>query len=284
MALKAVLDNIDDLDEVLKGEYTEKEGKFYLEIAEINAHPQVIALKNAHERQKQINAEAKTKITELEGKVAALPVDFSVDEWNRLLALDDGETDPAKRKAKQDERLTQLRTTYEQQINALKEKYNTDIAAKDAVIDGERSLRARDSADLALDKAMDKANIDPKFRTAVRALHKSSIKHQIEDDGAVRVYFESDLGEVDPEQFLNSWSQSDDGKIFVSVATGPAGQGGKGGGSGIANNPFTPQFWNKTEQARLRSDPAKGERYAKAAGFKDFDEGLRTTRAREADK
>jgi hypothetical protein len=277
MALKAVLESIEDLDEVLKGEYTEKDGKFYLDISEINAHPQVVALKNAHERQKTDNAGLKTKITELESKVSALPADFTVDEWNRLLALDDGD-DPTKKKAKADERLSQLRSTYESQITALKEKYATDIAAKDGIIGTERTLRAQDKADLALDKAMDKANIDPKFRTAVRAMHKTAIKHSIEDDGTVRVFFESDLGEVEPETFLNSWSQSDDGKIFVTIPTGPSGSQTKGN-SGITNNPFSAQFWNKTEQAALRNDPVKGERYARAAGFASLQNGLAATKA-----
>lgn len=278
MALKAVLESIDDLDEVLKGEYTEQNGKFYLDIAEIDAHPKVVALKNAHERQKTDNAGLKTKITELETKFKDVPDDWSVDEWNRLVALDDGETDPAKRKIKADERLTQLRTTFEQQISALKSKYDKDIGEKDAIINTERGLRAQDKADLALDKAMDKANIDPKFRSAVRALHKSGIKHAIDDDGSVRVFFESDLGEIEPENFINNWAQSDDGKVFVSIATGPSGQQ-VNGNKGITNNPFTAQFWNKTEQAALRNDPTKGERYARAAGFASLQTALAATKA-----
>lgn len=284
MALKAVLESIDELDEVLKGEYTEKDGKWYLDVTEINAHPQVVALKNAHERQKTDNASLKSKVAELETKVSTIPVDFSIDEWNRLLALDDIDpNDPNskdKKKAKADERLAQLRTTFEQQITALKAKYDKDIGEKDATIASERGLRAQDKADLALDKAMDKANIDPKFRSAVRALHKSGIKHAIEDDGSIRVYFESDLGEVEPETFINNWAQGDDGKVFVSVPTGPVGQGGnKSGGNNVANNPFSAQSWNKTEQARLRNDPVKGERLAKAAGFADLQSGLMATKA-----
>lgn len=277
MALKAVLESIDDLDEVLKGEYTEQNGKFYLDIAEIDAHPKVVALKNAHERQKTDNAGLKTKITEIETKFKDVPEGWSIDEWNRLLSLDDGETDPAKKKVKADERLSQLRTTFEQQISALKTKYDKDIGEKDVIINGERTLRAQDKADLALDKAMDKANIDPKFRPAVRALHKNAIKNAIDDDGTVRVFFESDLGEVEPETFINNWSQSEDGKIYVSVATGVTGQQANGG-RGITNNPFSAQFWNKTEQAALRSDPVKGERYARAAGFASLQTALGATK------
>lgn len=281
MALKAVLESIDDLDETLKAEYTEREGKFYLDIVDVDNHPKVVALKNAHERQKKDNGELKTKVTDLETKFKDVPDDFSIDEWSRLQALDGIDpNDPnakEKRKQKADEQLTQLRTTYEQQISALKSKYDKDIADKDAVIDNERSLRARDKSEVELSKALDKANIDPKFRNAVRALHAGSVKHAVEEDGTVRVFFESDLGEVEPATYIESWAQTDEGKPFVSIATGPAGKQA-GDGRSITNNPFSPEHWNKTQQAALRTDLAKGERYARAAGFADFTKGLAATK------
>lgn len=46
-----------------------------------------------------------------------------------------------------------------------------------------------------------------------------------------------------------------------------AGSSGGSGGSNFANNPFTAEHWNMTEQGRmLRADPSKAERAAKAAG------------------
>jgi hypothetical protein len=285
MALKAVLESIDDLDEVLKAEYTEKDGKFYLDVADVDSHPKVVALKNAHERQKQENTTLKAQVTTLETKFKDVPDDFSVDEYNRLLALADIDpNDPdAKKKLKNatDERLTQLRTNYEQQIANLKAKYDKDMAEKDVVVTTERGLRARDKAEVELAKAMDESFIDPKFKDAVRALHSAGVKHAVDDDGNVRVYFETDLGEVSPTDYLKSWSETERGKPFVAIPVGVKGNGG-GSDRAIANNPFTAQFWNKTEQARLRNDPQKAERYARAAGFADVNKGLAATHAVDA--
>lgn len=284
MALKAVLDNIDDLDDVIKSEYTEKDGKFYLDVSDVDSHPKVVALKNAHERTKTEKNELKVKLDGLESKFKDVPDDFSIDEYNRLLSLADIDpNDPNAKKLlkdKADERLTQLRTNYEQQIANLKAKYDKDVGEKDALIAGERGLRAKDKAEVELAKAMDDVFIDPKFKDAVRALHSSGVKHAVEDDGTIRVYFETDLGEVSASDYLKSWSETDRGKPFVAVPVGVAGNGKNGGNDrSIANNPFTSQFWNKTEQAKLRSDPIKGERYAKAAGFADLNKALVATHA-----
>lgn len=278
MALKAVLESIDDLDEAVKAEYTERDGKFYLDVADIDNHPKVVALKNAHERTKTEKNELKTKLGEVEARVKDLPEEFSIEEWDRLKSLDDTDpNDPTKRKAKADERLSQLRSTYEQQIAALKVKYDKDIGERDATLESERALRARDKAEVELTKAMDEACIDPKFRDAVRALHATSVKHRIEDDGSVAVFFETDLGEVDPANYMKSWSESDRGKPFVAIPSGPSGkQTGNERGGGI--NPFAAPHWNKTEQARLRTDPQKGERLARAAGFASLQAGLAATK------
>lgn len=283
MALKAVLDSVDGLDETLKAEYQEKDGKFYLNIESIDSHPQVVALKNAHERTKAEKTELKKSLDTLQNKVKDVPENFSIDEWNRLLTLDGidpNDPDAAKkRKEKADEALTNMRRQYETQIENLKTKYNTDIATKDAETQKERELRAADRIELDIDKAMDKSNIDPRFRPAVRALHRSSVKHSIEEDGTIRTFFETNLGEVDPEKFLESWVNTDDGKIYVTVPTGPGGrQSDNRNSGGSGENPFLASSWNKTKQAGLRSDTARGTRLAQAAGFPDLETALRATR------
>lgn len=284
MALKAILDNLDSVDEALRGEYTEKDGKFYLQVEGIAAHPDVTALKSALDRVRTEKTELKTKYDALEAKSKEIPEEFTLDRWHELLALDDVDpNDPEakkKRKEKEDERLGQMKRNFEQQITNLKAKYDTDIALKDTLIDSERTLRAKDQKELALDKAMDKTNVDPKFREAVKALHRDNIKHSVEDDGSIRIYVQTDLGEVEPASFLDSWANTDGGKPFIATPTGPMGKGGNDKTGTFANNPFAANSWNKTQQAHLReSDAAKAERMAKAAGFADLQAGISSTRA-----
>ena len=51
---------------------------------------------------------------------------------------------------------------------------------------------------------------------------------------------------------------------------------GNGAGRPSTQNPFTKQFWNKTQQGQLLvADRVKAERLAKAAGFKSLDEASR---------
>lgn len=288
MALKAVIDSIDDLDEVLRNEYTEKDGKFYLSVENIDNHPQVVALKNAHERTKTEKTQLKTQLDTITAKYKDVPEEFTADEWHRLLALDGIDpNDPdarKKRKDKADEALTNLRKQYETQIANLNTKYATDIEAEKAKTEGERTLRAKDRADLELDKAMDKANIAPAFRPAVRALHRDQLKHEVGEEGDIRVFVPTNLGEVDPATFMQNWAQSDDGKIYVNLPAGPAAKGPGGGVQNTAGNPFASQSWNKTQQAALRNDMAKGERLARAAGFADFATALKATKPLEQQK
>ncbi|WP_332719257.1 hypothetical protein [Pelagibacterium mangrovi] len=50
MALKTILDTLDDVPEVLHAEYKEVDGKFVLDLEGIDAYPTVVNLKTAHER------------------------------------------------------------------------------------------------------------------------------------------------------------------------------------------------------------------------------------------
>lgn len=98
MSLKAVVSSLDDVPAEAHHLYVEKDGKFVLNLDDIDAHPAVSALKNAHERTKQSRADLAKQIDELKGKI---PDDFDPEEWKRLKdreagidLLDDIDTDP----------------------------------------------------------------------------------------------------------------------------------------------------------------------------------------------
>lgn len=210
-----------------------------------------------------------------------MPANFSQEEWDRLLALDGIDpNDPQakeKRKQQQDERLAAQRNQYEQQINNLKTTHTTEIATLRTENDGLRSARAKDKAEIELDAAMDSANIDPKFRKAVKSMFINNLKHEYDGEN-ISIFAETDLGPADVSSYIDTWSKSNEGQAFVRIPTGPDPKGGNGG-TGSGNNPFLAANWNKTEQAALRSNPSQMNRLAQAAGFTDGNHGLGATKA-----
>lgn len=64
MALKAVVDSTDGMSDDVKAEYTEREGKFYLNVEDIDSHPDVLGLKSKKEelltKQKELKEKLKT--------------------------------------------------------------------------------------------------------------------------------------------------------------------------------------------------------------------------------
>lgn len=285
--LKAVVENLDDVEEGLRQFYEEKSGKFYLKVEGVNALPAVAAMKTAMDRKETERNAAKQELAALKEKIGGdLPEDWSVDEWLRLKGLEDDidPTDPKareKKKAKDDERLATLKQNYESQIANLKAKAKEDNDTKDAIIADLNKARANDKAEVELEKAMDKANIDPRFRPAVRALHKDTIASEIEegDDKNIRLFVKTDLGEASVSDYIASWSQTDDGKIYVSQASGPSPNGVRQPNQPGGINPFLKAHWNKSQQAALRNDAAKLDRLAKAAGFKTGTDALAATHA-----
>jgi len=283
VGLKAVIDNLDSVEEGMHAAYIEKDGKFFLDIKtdDLKDHPATQPLRNALERVRGEKTALQTKLDEANTRLKDVPEDFDIEEYHRLLELDDIDPkDKDKSKEKRDERLQSQRQQFEQRIATMKKEHEEALATRDADLERERTERASEHAERQLDAALDKASIDPKFKRAVRAMHKDTVRSRREDDGSITAYIETDLGETDVDSFVENWSKSDEGKTFVIVPSGPSANGGgtqrRGAGG---ENPFSKNHWNKTKQAAYRMDVPNGERLAKAAGFASLDEGMRATRA-----
>lgn len=290
MAVKAILDSIDDLDPVLQAEYSKKTiaGKevYVLDVEGVQTHPDVTGLKNALDKQKNDNKTLKAEKTALEEKLKDLPEEFTIDEWHRLQALDIDENDPegkAKKKAKEDERLVSQRKNYEQQINGLKQQLESLKADSEKTIAEERAARAKDRADTQLTEALTKAGVRPALMKAAKALHGSSIKHEIED-GELRIFVQTDMGETDIAAYIDSWSKSDEGKEMLEQPKGGGADGKQRTMPGAGDaNPFAANTWNKTAQAQLiQKDAARAERLAKSAGFATLEVAKKALRANTA--
>jgi DNA-binding transcriptional MerR regulator len=285
VGLKTVTDSLDSVEEHLQSLYVEKDGKFYLDMKtdDLKDHPATQPLRNALERVRKEKGDLQTKLDEASTRLKDVPEDFSLEEYERLLALDDADHDDPKSKEKskekRDERLASQRQQYEQRIANLTKDFETKLAERDAELEKERGSRATEHASRQLDEALDKAGIDPKFKRAVSAMHKDSVRSRVEEDGSISAFIETDLGESDVRSFIENWSKSDEGKTFLIAPDGPDARGNNNQRRGpTGENPFSKNHWNKTKQATFRTDVAAGERLAKAAGFTSLEAGLKATR------
>lgn len=222
MALKSTLQSLDGVEDALKAHYTEKDGVFVLDVDGIDQHPELTSLKNAYERQKQDNTTLRQ-----ERDTAR----------NELTNATKGKPDEAA--------LAAERQGYETRIADLEGKLsaaNTKLSGM--TIDGE------------LKSALADAGItNPAFIKAATAMLRGQIK--IEGDKAVG---ESAMGPKPLAEFVKGWAAGEDGKAFVTPATG-------GGATGSDKGTPKP-FKEMTEAERVtlhRTNPAEYQRL-RAAG------------------
>lgn len=257
MALKTILDSLDDMPEALHGEYKEVDGKFVLDIEGIDAHPAVVNLKTAHERQKQATRTAQADLATIKARVEGLPDDFDADAYEALKATAEG-----KAPAKTDDQVAQVRAQ-------LEKKHATELLKKDERIATLEGAVSRATIDDGLSKALDDAGIDPAFKPGAMALLKSkgSLK-LVEEDGAFKAQVETDMGPMPLAGYVKDWSGSDEGKIYVKKPTGGDAPGGSG--QKFTDNPWDSSNGKKPnltrQQQMISENAAKARQMAQAAG------------------
>jgi hypothetical protein len=258
MALKTILDKLDDVPEALKGEYKEIDGKFVLDLDGIDIHPAVVNLKTAHERTKQKLKTTTTEIETLKARVEGLPDDFDADAYEVLKSTAEG-----KAPAKTDEQVAQIR-------QQLERKHQGELAKKDERINALTGAVTKATIDDGLSKALDEAGVDPAFKPGAMALLKAkgAVK-LVEEDGLFKAQVETDMGPMPLASYVKDWSGSDEGKIYVKKPTGGDAKGGDG--QKFADNPFDPKNPNKTKQQELIvANDAKARQMAQAVGITPY--------------
>lgn len=277
MALKAILDSLDGIEESLHSLYAEKDGKFVLQLEGVDAHPAVVALKNGHTNSKRERDEARAELRTLKEKYGSLPDDFDADEYTRLKSEEEARlADPENKdlQSKINAATTAVKTQLEAKLDRQKRDADAKIAEKDAEIAKRDSEIRRRVVTDGLRTALTEANVKPGLITGAVAMFDRDVEVVLEDDQYV-ARMKSDLGGDEVAKFIGNWAQTDAAKDFIATATGPDVQGNnrRGGGGDSASNPFGKAGWNKTAQAALiRDNRAKAEQMAKAAGFKSLDQ------------
>lgn len=187
MALKALLDSLDGVDDAIKPFYAEREGKYVLSVEGVDDHPDVANLRNAYARTKEDKEKAKTEAATLKAQITE---------------LQKGAPDTAATQAK----IAQL----QEQLDAANAKAGEWQQKFTGV-----------TRDQALASSLQSAGItNPTFLKAAQAMLSGMVK--LGEDGTA--YVETGMGPKVLGDFVKGWAASD-GKDFVTPAKG-GGAGG----------------------------------------------------------
>ncbi len=238
MALKSVLDSLDDVPEALKEHYKANEdGKFILQVEGSDSLPDVANLKNAYTRVKDDRDAIKTERDTLKTKVETFPSDFDQQKWD----------DAKAGKKVDDTALVELRKELEAERDT--EKTRADQAeAKLSNFGTERDL----------DGALLEAGVtDAALVKGARAILAGSVKTS--DEG--KAYVDTDMGPVPLGEHVKRWAAGE-GKAFVTPAKG-------GGQQGKDDNKTGSKKWSEMtsgEKTRLHQEnPEEYKRVKEAA-------------------
>ncbi len=264
MALRTLLESLDDVPEELRKEYVEQDVKtsdgktvkrFVLQLDNVDAHPLVRNRKTAHDATKREKTTLKEQLDSVTSRLEGLPEDFSAEVYADLKRRAEG-------KKVDETELVRLRED-------LQKKHQRELDAKDQIIQKrERQLDRVISTELT--NALVEAGVGPEFLEATTALLRPKIAREEDPDtGDIVVVAKTDIGSQPLKDFAKSWTSSEQGKIFVPKASGGGADGG-GGTKSAGVNPWHKDTRNLTEQnALIMANPAKARSLAKAAGVSD---------------
>lgn len=268
--LKAMVENLDTVDEGFKELYTEQdvkvgqktEKRFVLQVEEVENHPRVKNLQTAHERQKEENRVLKRENDEVKTKIEGLPDDFSPAMFEDLKTRAEGRTNNAQ------EQLDRLK-------NELTKAHEKVVLEKDKKVENlTRGLKAT-KIDGGLNDALVKSGVSKEFIGAARALIKESAPLElIEEDGKFTAVVNTALGRLSIEDFVKDWVTSDEGKPMIAKAAGDdAGGNERPRASSNGANPFDRKDGRKPNQTEMQDawvkDPAKARTLARQANWSE---------------
>lgn len=214
MALKSFYTDASEIPEVLADFYQEaSDGRFVLEIADIDNHPKVRGVITANRANAQKAQERLAELEEAREKLSMLPDDFDADEWQRLKAGGNTDEQIQLLRDQNAKALAALKSQNQEQIDALTQQ----LAERDGYIDNQ-TRRA------ALDAAIDEAGFDPIHKPLLANYLSDKIQVRRDDDGNRIAFADTDLGELTPSEFVKEFAAKQ-GKMYLAKPSGPGAQG-----------------------------------------------------------
>lgn len=218
MALKAVIESLDGVDDALRPLYKEVDKRWVLDVDGVDDHPSVRNLKTAFETHKARNSELTTKVAEQETRLKELPEDFDPEKWIEFKAL---AADSQRDKVKKDEEVANLTQLHQSRLEQQAQKFTADIEAEkaknnalEAHIDG--IVRDRELTELLVG-----ANVAKGLMQAARLQIGSQVKTERLEGGQRRNVVETNVGPVPLKDWMREWASSDEAEPFLAKATGP---------------------------------------------------------------
>lgn len=258
MALKAVLDSIDDLPEDVKKEYVEKNGKFELQVEGMKTQGDVDRLQSALTKERNDHKAVRERL----GLLGERKIEDVLSQLDRIPELEAAAA--GKLDEKQLDQLVEGRIrTKLAPIERERDQLRGQLGEKDKIIEGytvkERTRMIHD----AVRSAASSVKLLPE--ALEDALMLAERVFEVGEDGKVTT--RDNVGVtpgVDPTVWFSDlqnkrphwWGPSQGG-----------GAGGNRGGSGGGANPWSAEGWNMTAQGQiLKENATRAEQLAKAAG------------------
>lgn len=263
MALKTVLETLEGVDDALHGLYRPVDGKFVLDIEDVDTHPKVRNLKSALDAQKAANTDLRTKNASLEERVREIPEDFDAAKWHELNAA------TADGKQKKDKAVEDIERMYQARQQALEAKTANDIQAREAEIAKLNKQLDHHALDTELTDLLVKAGVNEKLLKAAKLTVSQSVQTVRDENGNRTNVVETNYGPQKLAEFLPTWADTE-GAPFMAKASGPEATGSNGSHRSEPN-PWAKDSLNLTGQGRiLREDREKARRMMAAAGVSEM--------------
>lgn len=265
MAIKTQYENAEEIPDALKEHAVEVDGKFIVEVVDIETHPKVNKLRNAYTKEKEKRDAQAQAIADLQVKLDTMPEDFDPERWTQLKLMESKAVDPEKQKEAIKKELDAQRIA----IKADLEKKHE--AEKKALEDEKLKLKNFLEKTVKQDRLREglvAAGVAKEFLAGAMALLQTRIKI-VEDGEDFKDVVETDMGDISAKEYAMQWVQKDEGKPYVKPASGPDLNPKKPGHVINGDNPWMPGYINLTQQTLIfKADPQKAARLKAAAGVK----------------
>jgi len=296
MGLKLIIDSLDDVDEKIQGLYKEDGDKFLLDVMNVRSHPSVTKLNGALEKERDARKLADKSLKKMESLTNGLDLDklkeIDLDAYSDMTAsLEKFKDEEKKRNNKklkdkneweklgkqlQDEfsdRVAELKKDHDGKIAVFQEKLDEVSKAKDEKITRmlstlEKEMKNKEIISAIADEKGNRTILMPHIEKYVKVLQESDgedfVARVIDEKGNARI---NDSG--DPMTISEFVKELKDKKEFQGEGifekdkqSGGSGSGGnQGGDDANANNPFSKDSFNLTEQGKLyKKDPVEYKR------------------------
>lgn len=279
MGLKAVVsaDEFGELDEGERAFYNETDDgeQYVLDVEDVDNHPTVRNLANTYQTHKKDRKKALDTLRQVQHRFGPLLDDNEIDltgvdadRVKELLPVLRGEQDIPTGDGKGGELTEQQR---EKIRDNERKRYEPKLQQANQERDFWRSTAEDHIINTQLRSEFARAGVkDEDFLDLLVERYRRRCELQVDDGKPTIIVRDTDYGDVDPKEFVKEWANTDYAKKFTD-AGGSSGGGALGGGrsQGKTKNPWSPEHWSMTEQARLvKEHPERAKSMAAAYGKK----------------